>query len=211
MTDDWQQRWREGRIGWHEPEGNVGLKKHWQASGRRVFVPFCGKSVDLVWLAEHGNEVIGAELSELAVRALFDENGITYTIHDGEVPLYVSDDGRIGMYCGDFFQIEAGPFDACYDRGALIALPRERRPAYAKHMRSLLTPDAYHLLITVEYDQMVADGPPYSVAGEEVLEYWPGLERVDAYSDIENAPPKFIDAGLSEMAEAVWRSCAADG
>ncbi len=73
-------------------------------------------------------------------------------------------------------------------------------------MRSLLSDDAEQLVITLDYDQSVAIGPPFSIDDEELLGYWPGLERVDRYDDTPNAPPKFLDAGLTEIVETVWRS-----
>jgi hypothetical protein len=70
----------------------------------------------------------------------------------------------------------------------------------------LLEKGAEQFVITLEYDQTMADGPPFCVPPAELLSYWPELIRLDAQDDIENAPPKFIDAGLSEMIEVIWRS-----
>ena len=71
MHENWLERWRVGRTGWHEAGGNQGLKRHWVAVGRRVLVPLCGKTPDLLWLEERGNAVTGVELSEIAVQAFF--------------------------------------------------------------------------------------------------------------------------------------------
>ena len=68
-----------------------------------------------------------------------------------------------------------------------------------------MTPDASRLLITVDYDDTIATGPPYSVPADEVLGYWPSLNLIDRYDDIDNGPPKFRNAGLTEMFESVWR------
>ena len=38
------------------------------AKGAAVLVPLCGKSLDLVWLAEQGHAVIGVELAEAFVK-----------------------------------------------------------------------------------------------------------------------------------------------
>ena len=43
-----------------------------------VFVPLCGKSLDMVWLLEQGFSVTGCEISELAVQQFFTENSIPY-------------------------------------------------------------------------------------------------------------------------------------
>ena len=69
----------------------------------------------------------------------------------------------------------------------------------------MLAPDAYRLLITLEYDDEIAAGPPFSISREEILRYWPELREIDRYDDIANGPPKFRDAGLKEMFETVWR------
>ena len=206
MSEPWIERWQEGRIGWHEDDGNASLKKHWRARGRRVLVPLCGKSRDLAWLADHGNEVFGVELSDLAARTFFEEQALRFEVLDDELPAYRALDKPITIYCGDYLTLESLRCDAHYDRGALVAVHPELREAYATHTSALLEPSAEQLVITLEYDQSIATGPPYSVAADELLSYWPQLTRVDAYDDIENGPPKFRDAGLREMIEVVWRS-----
>lgn len=206
MNDDWLQRWSEGRIGWHEDEGNANLKKHWRASGCRVLVPMCGKTPDLVWLAEQGNDVVGVELSRLAVEAFFEEQELGYDIEDGDIPVYRARRLPIIIYCGDLFELEGLNCDAHYDRGALVATTAERRPDYARQVNALLGPMPEQLIIVLEYDQAIAEGPPFSVPADELLEYWPDLVCLEAYEDIANGPPKFREAGLEEMFELVWRS-----
>ena len=206
MHDEWHERWRIGRTGWHEVEGNRNLKEHWRATGKRVLVPLCGKTPDLLWLEEQGNDVTGVELSELAVRAFFEENELEFDRSEGALARYSARDRRITLYCGDFFEFRAAAFDAHYDRGALVALTAELRPRYAQHTTSLLTPDAEQLVITVEYDQSVCDGPPFALGETEIRGYWPGLTKVAAVDDTANAPPKFLEAGLERMYEAVWRT-----
>ncbi len=202
MTEHWLERWAEGRIGWHESAGNAALKRHWNVSGKRVLVPLSGKSVDLLWLADHGNSVVGIELSELGAQSFFHENGLACK-RDGKV--FRARDVDITVHCGDFFEFDDEAFDAHYDRAALIALPPELRPAYARKVDSLLAADAFRLVITVEYDQSIVDGPPYSVTRDELFSYWPSLVQVDATHDLENSPPRFREAGLKEIREVVWR------
>ncbi len=76
----WHGRWANNRIGFHNAEVNENLKQSWQKlaarSGDQVFVPLCGKSLDILWLLEQGHEIVGVELSSVAVEALFEENGI---------------------------------------------------------------------------------------------------------------------------------------
>ncbi len=206
MSELWIERWQEGRIGWHEQGGNASLRRYWEATGRRVLVPLCGKSLDLLWLARQDNEVVGVELSDLAARAFFEENELDYDVDRNEGLKYRARDVAITIVCGDYYEFAETGFDAHYDRGALVAVPADERPAYAAHTNALLTPAARQLVITLEYDQDRVDGPPWSIAAEELLGYWPRLVKTDAYDDLANAPPKFRDAGLGTFTEVVWRS-----
>ena len=206
MHDEWIERWQVGRTGWHQAGGNRNLQQHWQARGKRVLVPLCGKTHDLLWLEAQGNEVIGVELSELAVQAFFEENDLAFKRSEGLLTRYVASERNITLYCGDYFEFDEGPFDAHYDRGALVALTPDLRERYAAHTSTLLTDDAEQLVITVEYDQSVCDGPPFSLDRSELQRYWPRLERIAKVDDTENAPPKFLDAGLTLLHEVVWRT-----
>lgn len=206
MDEPWLERWQEGRTGWHEAEGNRNLKAHWDASGRRVLVPLCGKTQDMLWLEAQGNEVVGIELAEMAIVGFFEDNGLAYERRDGRLVEYRALDRRIRLYCGDFFEFRSESFDAHYDRGALGALPADVRPRYARHTSSLLSADAEQFVITVEYDQRVCDGPPFSISEREILGYWPTLYRHASIDDTANAPPKFLEAGLDRMHEVVWRT-----
>ena len=207
MQEDWLGRWEEGRIGWHEPSGNAALKAHWPdlPAGSAVLVPFCGKSVDMAWLAECGLAVTGIELSLKAIEAFFAEQGLAYRAESEEgFAVYRATDRPITVYGGDFFGFRGGPFDAVFDRGALVALPPGDRPRYVQLLRGLLKPGAFQLLVTLEYEQSRVDGPPFAVLPGEVQEYWPGLRRIAAKNDIGSAPPKFRAAGLESVIEAVW-------
>ena len=206
MSEPWVERWQEGRIGWHQPDGNASLKKHWRETGCRVLVPLCGKTSDLMWLADQGNEVVGVELSEMAVKAFFDEQELSYDVLDGELPAYQARESSITIFCGDYFELKSVRCNAHYDRGALIAMPPDRRAAYAAHTSTLLEDSAKQFVITLEYDQALVNGPPFSVPPAELLSYWPDLLRFDSHDDFENAPPKFGEAGLTELIEVIWRS-----
>lgn len=54
----WHKRWSSNQIGFHLPEVNPYLQRFWPqlglAQGSRVLVPLCGKSLDLLWLADQG-------------------------------------------------------------------------------------------------------------------------------------------------------------
>jgi len=206
MNENWLERWEVGRTGWHESAGNRNLKAHWQWSGKRVLVPLCGKTPDLLWLESRGNDVVGVELSEVAVLAFFEENGLEYEREDGALVAFRCTSRSLTIYCGDFFAFRDESFDAHYDRGALIALTPDIRGRYAEHTSSLLADEAKQFVLTVDYDDTVCQGPPFSVARDELLSYWPQLTEHVRVDDIENAPPKFLQAGLEQLQEVVWIS-----
>jgi thiopurine S-methyltransferase len=166
----WEERWREGRIGFHEGAPNKYLSRHAPRLAGRVLVPLCGKAKDLAFLASRGHDVVGIELVEDAVRAFFTEHGVTPVITPrDELVEYRA--GSITIFAGDVFATTrelVGEIDAVYDRAALIALPAELRPRYVDHLRALVAPGTPGLLITLEYEQAQMTGPPFSVVDAEV-------------------------------------------
>lgn len=206
MKEDWLARWQEGRIGWHEPAGNAALHEFWPVlpAGSRVLLPLCGKSRDIRWLADRGHEVTGVEMSGIAIAAFFAEQRLEFRRVSGRLERYQASNANISLVCGDFFEFDDAPFDAVFDRGALVAIPPDGRPQYAAHVDRLLLDDAFRLIVTLEYDQTRVAGPPFAVWRDELLGYWPKLLRVAEHDDLENCPPKFREAGLRDVVEAVW-------
>ena len=94
--DFWHDRWESNRIGFHEDQPNPLLTEHFPAlsiqQDGRIFVPLCGKTLDIGWLMSHGYRVAGAELSELAIQQLFEELGLDPAITDlGKLKRYSAD------------------------------------------------------------------------------------------------------------------------
>jgi thiopurine S-methyltransferase len=168
----WLERWQENRIGFHRVDPNPRLVEHHRALNDtiRMLVPLCGKSVDLEWLAVHGFEVVGVELSEKAAHDFFAERNVT-PVREQRGAFVVYQHSTISIWVGDFFASDAdelGYCDAVYDRAAMIALPRELRQRYVEHLPQLLSPKAKLLLVTLHYD--AEGGPPFSVSPEEVAQ-----------------------------------------
>lgn len=70
-ADFWHGKWARNEIGFHRSEANPLLVAHLDSLGlkpsARIFLPLCGKTLDIGWLLSNGFQVIGAELSEAAV------------------------------------------------------------------------------------------------------------------------------------------------
>src|SRR5678815_475916 len=175
----WHQRWEKNEIAFHESKANPLLVKYFQelslAKGRRIFVPLCGKTLDISWLMSNGYRVAGAELSQIAIEQLFMNLGEQPDISRvGEMDLWSGK--QLDIFVGDIFALSRkmlGPVDAVYDRAALVALPEPMRHRYAAHLAEL-THKAPQLLICYDYDQRAMDGPPFSIHDEEVHRHYAG-------------------------------------
>lgn len=173
----WHSRWDAREIGFHQEQGNPLLKAHFSqlvlSAGDRVFIPLCGKTKDIAWLLANNYWVVGAELSEIAVKELFAELGVTAQVKPvGKLLHYAA--SNIDIYLGDIFELSAEVLqsvDAIYDRAALVALPHAMRCKYAQHLNDI-SQLAPQLVICFEYDQRVHDGPPFSVTEKELREHY---------------------------------------
>ncbi len=208
----WLECWQLNQIGFHNVDINPHLRKNWPLlelmENSRVFVPFCGKSQDLLWLRQQGYQVIGVELSSIAVDSFFVENNLVFHKKQvGEFQLFESD--GIQLYCGDFFKLPPDiltDIQAVYDRASLVALPAEMRFQYAEKMRNLLPPHTQILLVSFFYHQHEMDGPPFSVDQEEVMTLfceWCNVRKL--YSDdIIGKESHFKARDLSAIYEEIY-------
>lgn len=169
----WHQRWHEERIGFHRDEVHPALPAYWSypphGDSGVVFVPLCGKSNDMVWLAQQGWQVIGVELSAKAIEAFFEAQQLTPVRTEVADHLSCYEAGAYRIYCGDIFHLhrkQLAQVCAVYDRAALVALPEAMRQRYAFHLAQMLSPGVSMLLVSLEHDS--PSGPPFSVAIEEL-------------------------------------------
>ena len=208
----WQKRWQQNQIGFHQQEINLHLQEHWPVSrvarGSRVFVPLCGKSRDMLWLLAQGYRVLGVEISPVAVKAFFQENGLQPRVSKpGVLESWSCEDLEI-LY-GDFFSLTAADMaqvGAVYDRASLVALPPAMRADYARQLGSLLAAGTSVLLVSMEYPEHEMQGPPFSVPQSEVEALY-GTEfdvSLLAIVDILQENDELRRRGLTRMQEMVY-------
>jgi thiopurine S-methyltransferase len=212
-TDFWIERWKQRQIGFHQDEINAHLQDFWPGLGiprtDRVFVPLCGKSSDMLWLRAQGHEVLGNELSPIAVEEFFTENELEPTVtQHGDFQRWEID--GLVLLCGDFFKLKAEHLSHCsgvFDRASLIALPPEMRPDYARHMVSIMPKQCRMLLVTMEYIQEEMQGPPFSVHEEEVRQLYQKYFDLSVLfeKDILAENPRFGEQGISQLLEKVYQ------
>ncbi len=182
--DFWHRRWAKNEIGFHQPAANPLLLQHFAAlalaQGSRVFLPLCGKSLDIGWLLNAGYRVVGAELSEVAIQQLFAELGTAPAVSTVNAALKRYDSDNLTLFVGDIFELNAtslGPVDAIYDRAALVALPAAMRPRYTCHMEAI-SRRVPQLLISFDYDQNLLPGPPFAVLADELATLYGSCYRL---------------------------------
>ncbi|MDY7576997.1 thiopurine S-methyltransferase [Herbaspirillum sp. RTI4] len=212
-SDFWLERWRDGRTYFHQTRVAPLLQKYWPSlsltTGGRVLVPLCGKSLDMVWLAQQGLRVLGVELSPLAVEQFFAENALHPIRHESaQGQHFVA--GNIEIICGDIFKLDAATLSECigvYDRAALIALPPEMRQRYVQHVYGQLAADYRGLLMTMDYAQEQMEGPPFAVRDDEVQALYAEHSEATIIDrrDMLDKEPKFAERGITSLDAVVYR------
>lgn len=215
--DFWHERWSRGETGFHQPHvnpwlgyyyGEAGPPMH-QRAALRVFVPLCGKSRDVWWLAQSGYETVGVECSEVAVEAFFREHQLAFEKKPAGPHVQYSGEA-VSLLLGDYFELtrdSLGCVTDVFDRAALIALPPDMRVRYVQKLTELLSPGARILLITLTYPQHEMNGPPFSVDEAEIRRLYGARYEIDtlaAKNTLEDEP-RFRERGLTALTETAWK------
>ena len=215
-ADFWHERWAENRIGFHGARPHGRLVEHWPAldidPATPVFVPLCGKSLDVLWLHERGHPVFGVDLSEIACEAFFVDNALAFerrAMERGIEFTGTGDAAGIRLIAGDFFAltpVDTEHVHAVYDRAALFAMPEGLRADYARQLVDLLPLQTRGLVMTIEYDASKMDGPPFSVPDAELRELLGGNFELELLAH--HAGPERLgnlaDRGLDTLDERVY-------
>ena len=208
----WHERWKHGQIGFHQDKAHPMLTKSFNSLNLKkntpVFVPLCGKSLDMFWLKDQGYTVIGNEISPIASEAFFIENNLAYkseTLFGFNT--YVGQHTQI--ICGDFFDLQpemVTQAQAIFDRASLIALPPEMRLTYTAKLFSLFAQARPIFLITLEYPQHEMQGPPFSVSQDELVDLYSQQYTIKKLhsEDILVNEPRFRSKGLSSLIEHTY-------
>lgn len=207
----WIERWQKGDIGFHRDSPHSSLDSHWNdlsvPSSGTVFVPLCGKSLDLTWFAHKGHRVIGIELSPLAIADFFESQNLTpETRQSGEFSVHVA--GPYELWCGDLFALPhealAG-ISAVYDRASLVALPPKMQKDYADWLAANIA-DAPILIVGLAYDEAEMNGPPFSIPQSRVRELLSEHFDLEVLSDTDvmAANDGLRKRGLTGLQETVY-------
>ena len=197
----WFKVWEDNDIGFHLPVVNPALEKFGESllqnHNGHVFVPLCGKSLDMLWLSKRAEQVYGVELSEKAVLEFFEKNNLKFTLQESET-FKVFKSGNITIYCGDVFEFPLNEFeiDFIFDRGSLVAFPLEMREKYYKKFSNELLKKSTWLLCVFDYSQEKMKGPPFSINKDEIDKNLGKIFQVDILD--ENVFDGFAIEGVKE-------------
>ncbi len=217
--DFWAERWADGRIGFHQPKAHDFLARHADRlrPARSVYVPLCGKSLDLLWLAGNVAPVLGTEFVRPAIDSFFAEQGDTATVADVG-PFRVHRGGKlatVALFEGDAFALTpaaiaaalggSGTVDAVYDRAALVALDPPTRNRYVAGLVGLLSAGGKILLVVFDYDGRKLDGPPWPVGPAEVERLFGEHGTVELLEErSEPVGARYREAGVTEIWERAY-------
>ena len=171
-NEQWIETWKGDTTEFHLNRVHPSLEKHVDEltggkPNQRIFVPLCGKSLDILWLAERGHSVVGAEISGQAIKSFFEEHNLKYTRE--AVPMETTDalpsgaavykatERDITLFECDIFKLTSnhtgGTFDALHDIGAFVALMGKKQTEYVQAVTPLLAPHGRWLIETYDWDQ----------------------------------------------------------
>ena len=210
----WLDKWQQNQIGFHLSEFHPLLQKFNAevfSNASSVFVPLCGKTKDMEFLYAQGFNVLGNEFSTIATEDFFAEAKL-----DSQQPLNILEQdpfiryqqGKIEILVGDFFELTSEQLKdifCIYDRASLIALPKEKRKNYVAHIKDII-PKATMLLITLDYEQKIMTGPPFSVDKTEVEQLFSFAKIKQLHRrDIIEQEPRFKSKGLQSFYQTAYQ------
>lgn len=213
QISDWNSRWEQNQIGFHEAAANRYLTHYFDrynlAKDSSVFVPLCGKSHDLLWLAQQGLKVYGIECSELAINSFFEEHDLSYNVTQQQTfKVFKSD--SITLFQGDFFNLtpkHLPSIDFIFDRASMVAFDAERQTDYLNHLAQFFQPHTQLLLVTLHYDQHTMQGPPFSVDNNMVTEFYRANNiQLLEQNDVIDETPRWRQVGLTSLLESAFKA-----
>lgn len=212
QTEFWHEAWAKApEPGWQQKAYNRFLTRHWAATGavpqETVFVPLCGRSLDMQWLREYGHHIVGIDLSVSALERFCEQQSIDAVCErDGELSVFRAPGWT--LYAGDFFKLQSSHLSQVsrvFDRAALIAMPEDMREKYSAHLTAVLPGGVEMFLITISYDQEKMKGPPFSVPDAEVHRLYRNFSASALESDSgPDALGNLRERGLDSLTETCF-------
>jgi thiopurine S-methyltransferase len=209
----WLNRWEAGDIHFNQPTPHRFLTKHFKTLDlqpqEQVFVPLCGKSIDMTWLMQQKQRVIGVEISPIAIADFLKENNMD-TIQRAEGPFQLYQNASCTLYNGDLFHLSSkhlAEIKAVYDRGCLTAFPPQTlRNQYIDWIKATIPLHCKILLVVLQHGATNIQSPPFSTSFEEVNLCFNSHFSVTQLEKefITEIPPHWAEKGLHDVYECAY-------
>ena len=190
----------------------------------RVFVPLCGKSVDLAYLSSHPkvSHVVGIDIVRTAAEEFAAEhpellleeekvesnddcaNNVEGDIAEKECSSQSTiskfNGKSLTFLIGDLFALPTEErFDVIYDRASMVAIHPSLREDYVTLMGKLLQPGGSILLVSLDRretttDEAKKDGPPFSINEHEIRQLYESMSWVESVTKLEEVNDLTSDA-----------------
>jgi len=167
---DWNENYATGETPWDsdapDPELVAAVERGAVRAGRALDVG-CGTGTNALWLASQGFDVLGVDLSPLAIEQARAKAGTS---------------GGCRFAVCDFLQAPPdGPFDIVFDRGCFHVFDdAERRARFAERVAGLLAPGGRWLSLIGSTEGGPRDfGPPRRSVRDIAAAIEPVLELVE--------------------------------
>ena len=191
----------------------------------RIFVPLCGKTIDMAFLAKHKSisEIVGIDGIRKALDDFSaDHDDLEITKVENQRDGYERLVGKsIQLLKGDFFELDdtitGGRFDAVWDRASIVAIDPSLRESYVATLRRLIKPGGSLLVSTLDRRAGTEEGrnagPPYSVPESEIrrlygkqewVESISLLEEIDEFQMNPDQMPRYASQGVTAFFELVF-------
>ncbi|XP_075441747.1 thiopurine S-methyltransferase-like isoform X6 [Ascaphus truei] len=192
MTEeDWKQKWENKRIAHHQVKIHKLLSEFLDTmlnnrKELRIFFPLCGKAVDMKWLADMGHNIVGADVSETAIKGFFEEQNISHV--EEAVPgipgakVFKSTSGNLSLYCCSIYDISD----------------------YIKVILSLMDKDCRYLLVLVAYDPKLVRGPPFYVTDADLETLFGSLCNIKCLKTVDSLTHVQEGWGLDFFQEKIY-------
>jgi SAM-dependent methyltransferase len=168
---DWDQRYASGEAPWDVGETDehlAGFIEAGRAQAGRALEVGCGTGTNALWLAGRGFQVVGVDLSGLAVE---------------RAKAKAKDSKACEFHRLDFLldDVPRAPFDFAFDRGCFHVFDEAAdRARFAERIAALLAPEGLWLSLIGSTEGVERlEGPPRRSARDVAMAIEPALELVE--------------------------------
>lgn len=211
----------------NHPEDVTGTCFNKDASSEtRIFLPLCGKTVDMAYLIPLFREVVGVEGIRQALVEFAQEQPhlkIKEAAHNNNAEgmnerfeLFKGE--KITLLKGDYFNMKEsdtqGRFEAIFDRASMVAIDPSLQKSYVEVLGGLIAPGGKILLVTLERrgeEEAMKKGPPFSIPETSVRELFESQSWVESLTRLQEEDQLQIRPddrerfeGLDQLLEVVY-------